>query len=152
MASAQEVRKVGEVLFCGYDHAETIVLGHFTGDESAGRTRLILSASFRGCTIRHEDGPKVQLSHDYSTILGLCRDPVSDRDHAVLHGGGGTGCCPIGIWSVDPVDAAPIRLYSERWGSEVPLEAVDRWSLRHLIAEDGSCLWKSRAVRVAEEW
>ena len=132
------------MLFCDSEMAETAVWGQLLAAESAGRTRLILSSRFGGrCRIRHEDGREIALADDFSSIVALCRDPVSDRDHTAVLGGGGTSCCEIQIWSVDPVDLVPMLLHQERWGDDVPLSR-GRWSLRNLVADDGTCLWRSR--------
>ena len=132
-------------LFCDEPaQAESVVSGRFTGGRDAPRTRLILSANLRdGCTIRHEDGEPQSLAVDYARIAAVCFDPVTDRAQVVIHAGGGSACCPIEIWSVEAQDSTPTRLHGEPWGDSASW-AEGRWSLRHLIAEDGTCLWRER--------
>ena len=124
---------------------ESVVSGRFTGDHDVPPTRLILSVDLPdGCTLRHEGGEPRRLAVDYARIAALCRDPLTDRDHIVVHtAGGGSGCCPVEIWSVDAQDATPTRLHSEPWGPNTSW-VEGRWSLRHLVAEDGTCLWRER--------
>ena len=123
---------------------DSVVAGRFTGGEGTPRTRLILSARpGPGCEIRHEDGESLSLEVDYAQIAALCRDPVSGRDHVVVRAGGGSGCCPIEMWSVDAQDYTPKMLYREPWGGSVSW-AEGEWSLRRLVADDGTCLWRQR--------
>ena len=124
--------------------SESVVEGRFTGGPEDARTRIILSADvLNGCGIRHEDGEPSALEVDRARIAALCRDPVSGRDHVLVHAGGGSGCCPIEVWSVDEQDDTPKVLYSEQWGDSASW-TEGKWSLRRLVADDGTCLWRQR--------
>ena len=135
---------------CNWEPSEFPVVdtarGDFLGDGQ--EIGLALWNTETGCDIGREDGEgrAVRLGgaggfYGGAHFAAVCRDPVSGRDHAVLHMSEGQ-YHDVAIWSLDA--AVPKRLYSEGWGDSV---YGDDWGIDLLVAADGACLWRERQRR-----
>ena len=86
------------------------------------------------CFLQHEDGPLSPAGGTHTDLLGVCRDPVSGRDHATLSTsfGGTSGLAYLQYWSVQPATEQMTLEYSEYHGEiqERPSSAA------------GQCLWR----------
>ena len=130
---------------------ETSASGFFTGTALGQKTRLVLEGNVKipeynmglpGCVLRFEGGDAAGLGDlDGATIVGICRDASTGRDHAVVHSSAGQ-YHDIQVWAAGPGPAAgpPLMLYSEAWGEGV----YGEWGLDLLIAADGTCRWRER--------
>lgn len=120
--------------------------GDFLGDGQ--EIGLALWNTETGCNIGREDGEgrAVRLGgaggfYGGAHFAAVCRDPVSGRDHAVLHMSEGQ-YHDIAIWSLEA--AVPKRLYKEGWGDSA---YGDDWGIDLPVAADGACLWRERQRR-----
>jgi len=115
--------------------------------DSARPTRMFLRLlpdedyGHHRCFLQHEDGPVHSVGFwdsDVVDFAGLCRDPVSGRDHAVVSKTGtGSGSIPsTQYWSVHP-DTQQLTLeYSENHSGDAG-DNVD-------CGADGRCLWRQQ--------
>ena len=78
----------------------------------------------------------------YASFEGVCRDPETGLDHAIVLKGSGQ-YFDIQIWSVDSASGNPILLHSEGWGDSVYPPGYE-WGLDLLMAKDGACRWRER--------
>ena len=147
----RDVREQRGAVHCNWEPSEfpfvDIARGDFLGDGQ--EIGLALWNTEAGCDIGREDGEGRATRLDRggvwafrggASFAGVCRDPVSGRDHAVLHMSEGQ-YHDIAIWSLEA--AAPKRLYSEGWGDGVNEEG-EAWGIDRLVAADGACLWRER--------
>ena len=90
------------------------------------------------CLLQHEDGPIAKMGlFDYVSTHGVCRDPVTGLDHALILWSAGH-YYKVEFWSVVPAGGGMKREYSEAWDESL------RGS-RHLLAgADNTCLWRER--------
>ena len=146
----RDVREYRGAVHCNWEPSEfpfvDIARGDFLGDGQEIGLALWNAEEGR-CDIGREDGEgrAVQLGGAGGFWGGahfpsVCRDPVSGRDHAVLHKSEGQ-YHDIEIWSLEA--GAPKRIYSEGWGDGVNEEG-DEWGIDLLVAADGACLWRER--------
>ena len=123
-----------------------VVRGDFLGD---GRSiGLAMPRSEReGCRVALEAGggaaAPLDLGESYAGFAGVCRDPASGRDHAIVHSSAGQEH-KVSIWAARPPPAAPERLYAVAWGDAVVErgEPGEWWGIDELVAPDGACLWR----------
>ena len=127
-----------------------VVRGDFFGD---GRSigLAVLGSKDMGCRIALEAGggaaAALGVPADYAEFAGVCRDPDSGRDHAIVHSGGGQHH-EVSIWAARPPPAAPERLYVVHWGDGVYERGDDDgWGIDALVAPDGACLWRGMKRR-----
>ena len=145
----RDERKRWGAVHCSWEPSEfpfvDTARGDFLGDGQ--EIGLALWNTEAGCDIGREDGEgrAVQLGgagafYGGAHFAAVCRDPVSGRDHAVLHMSEGQ-YHDIAIWGLEA--ATPKQLYIEGWGDLV-YEAGDEWGIDLLVAADGACLWRDR--------
>ena len=150
----REARMMSETVHCQYSPTEdpriATLRGDFMGD---GREiRLALWNAGPGCVIGRADtegraaglggGEGRWVFEGGAEFAGACRDPVSGRDHAIVHMSAGQHH-DIAIWAAGPAPAPPERLYIEAWGDGV----YGEWGIDLLVAADGACLWRERKRR-----
>ena len=132
--------------FChGRPGAETIQ-GFFVSSERMTRLHLFASESSDGCRLRHDGGPVSEALWwtDGAVFEGICRDPVTGRDWAMVYRAAGQHA-DLGFWSVDPESGA-IELEHEEpwtvWGLEAEQlgEMVDDGECRALDRQKGQAL------------
>ena len=102
--------------FChGRPGGETI-RGFFVSSHQKSRLHLFARESSNGCRLRHDGGPISEpLSWTDAAVLhGVCRDPVTGLDWAMLYRAAGQHA-DIGFWSVDPETGAIELEYEEPW-------------------------------------
>ena len=118
--------------------AETI-RGFFITPERKTQLHLVTTGSDDGCRLRHDDGPTSDvLSWDAAMIVGVCRDPVTGRDWAMVYRAAGQ-YADLGFWSVDPVTRAVEREYEETW----TVWGLEEGQYREVVA-DGACRARER--------
>ena len=120
----REERRTTGIVHCRYDPTEDPQIatrrGDFMGD---GREiRLALWNAGPGCVIGRADtegraarlggGEGGWIFEGGAGFAGDCRDPVSGRDHAIVHMSAGQ-YHDIAIWAAGPAPAPPERLYIE---------------------------------------
>ena len=95
---------------------EQTIEGFFVRSERKTRLHLFSHPSGKGCHLRHENGPnsKVVLQGDAAELVGVCRDPATGRDWALIYRAAGQ-YADLGFWSVDPVAGAVKLEYEEAW-------------------------------------
>ena len=91
------------------------------------------------CLFQHENGPIAKIDFDYAGTEGVCRDPVTGLDHALVHTTSGQ-YMTIQFWSVNPDSGEVKREYQEAW-YEINYGPVED---RALLDADGRCLWRDR--------
>ena len=154
----REAREEVGMVVCWYFPPEdppqiATLRGDFLGD---GReVGLALWNVDPGCRIGRADGEgrSAQLVSGkdawpfdgFAKFVSACRDPVSGRDRAIVHGSSGHYHA-IAIWAMEPPPTPPEPLYTEAWGSSVYGES-GRWGIDLLVAADGACLWRERKRR-----
>ncbi len=86
------------------------------------------------CFLQHEAGPFSPVGGTHTHLLGVCRDPVSGRDHATLSTsfGGNSGIASLQYWSVQPATKQMTLEYSEYHGAEGAASSDAA----------GQCLWR----------
>ena len=90
------------------------------------------------CVLQHEDGPIAQAgSFDGGTMAGVCRDPVTVLDHALVHTTAGK-YSEVQLWSVEPASGEVKREYDEAWYDSLEENPT------LLVSADGRCLWRER--------
>ena len=118
--------------------SSSTVRGDFFGD---GReVGLVARSTETGCEIGFETAGEGAFkampgAGNYADFLGVCRDSVSARDHAVARVSGSWEDW-IEIWAAERGAALPVLLYTEFWGEAGPRVP--------LVADDGACLWRER--------
>ena len=119
------------------------VRGDFLGDGRSIGLAMPRSAE-SGCRVALEAGggaaAPLDLGESYAGFAGVCRDPASGRDHAIVHSSAGQEH-KVSIWAARLPPAAPERLYAVAWGGAVG-ERGERWGIDELVAPDGACLWR----------
>ena len=133
LASAQ----TGESVFCSdqLHEDEHELTGFFV--QADVETSLFLRGGGGSCFLQHEAGPRIgaeELLVDYASFEGICRDPESGLDHAMVCRAAGNAFSELSFWSVDPVLKLPVMEYGENWHNFGVEE----------VAADGSCLWRAR--------
>ena len=73
-------------------------------------------------------------------MVGVCRDPVTGLDHALVHTTAGK-YIEIQFWSVDPASGEVKREYEEAWYDRDGMVIEER---ALLVGADGRCLWRDR--------
>lgn len=133
--------------FCYEDPSESawrdVVRGDFLGDGRSIGLAMPRSEE-AGCRIALEAGggaaAALDLGESYAGFAGVCRDPASGRDHALVHSSAGQEH-KVSVWAARPPPAAPERLYAVAWGDAVR-ERGELWGIDELVAPDGACLWR----------
>ncbi len=102
--------------FCFHGPGGETVRGFFVTPERKTRLHLYTKPDEGGCRLRHDGGPASEPfpSAGYAEFAGVCRDPVTGRDWALLYRAAGQ-YADLGFWSVDPVTRAPRLEYEEAW-------------------------------------
>ena len=90
--------------------------------------------NFRQCFLQHEDGPLSPAGNHWTEFAGICRDPVTSRDHAILYStnSGSGSISRMEYWSVRP-DTKQMALEYHQNVVEGELPLVDA---------DGGCVWR----------
>ena len=126
--------------FChGRPGGETI-RGFFVSSEQKTRLHLFARKSSDGCRLRHDGGPVSEpLSWtDAAVFEGVCRDPVTGRDWAMIYRAAGQRA-ELGFWSVVPETGAIELEYEERW----TVWGLEGEQLGEVVA-DGACRARER--------
>ena len=102
--------------FCRAQPDGETIRGFFVTPERKTRVHLVSNGSDGGCRLRHDGGPASEpLSWtDAAMFVGVCRDPVTGRDWALVYRAAGQHA-DLGFWSVDPVTRSIEREYEEAW-------------------------------------
>ena len=89
------------------------------------------------CFLQHEDGPVSELWGQRVNFAGLCRDPVSGRDHVrvALRSGGSGVISALEYWSVHPATQQLTLEYSQ---NHLYSESEAR------VAADSQCQWRQQ--------
>ena len=105
------------------------------------QTRLFLRVAPHECFLQHEAGPLSVAGSRWTGFAGLCRDPVSGRDLAILSAnpGGNSGISYLEYWSVQPDTERATREYTQMTSSELEFNP-----LPELSDADGQCLWRQQ--------
>ena len=115
------------------------IRGFFITPERKTQLHLVTTGSDDGCRLRHDGGPTSDvLSWDAAVIVGVCRDPVTRRDWAMVYRSAGQ-YADLGFWSVDPVTRAVEREYEETW----TVWGLEEDQYEGVVA-DGTCLARER--------
>ena len=126
-----------------------VVRGDFFGDGRSIGLAMPRSED-AGCRIALEAGggaaAPLGVAADYADFAGVCRDPDSGRDHAIVHLSAGQ-YHEVSIWAARPPPAAPERLYAVAWADAV-YGRGEGWGIDELVAPDGACLWRERKRRL----
>ena len=130
-------------------HADTFCLdmpggetirGYFVTPERKTRLHLFTKPSDGGCRLRHDGGPASEPnpSTEYAEFAGICRDPATGRDWALVYRAAGQHA-DLEFWSVDPATRG-VRLEHEEvwtvWGLEEEQRAE--------VVDGGECLTRER--------
>ena len=105
------------------------------------QTRLFLRVQLNECFLQHEDGPLSPAGGYWTGFAGVCRDPVTGRDHAILsaNDGGNSGIAYLEYWSVQPDTERVTREYTQITHSELEFNP-----LPELRDADGQCIWRQQ--------
>ena len=126
--------------FChGRPGGETI-RGFFASSEQKTRLHLFARESSDGCRLRHDGGLVSEpLSWtDAAVFEGVCRDPVTGRDWAMIYRAAGQHA-DLGFWSVDPETGVLELEYEEPW----TVWGLEGEQLGEVVA-DGACRARAR--------
>ena len=119
------------------------IRGYFVTPERKTRLHLFTKPSDGGCRLRHDGGPASEPnpSTEYAEFAGVCRDPATGRDWALVYRSAGQHA-DLEFWSVDSATRG-VRLEHEEvwtvWGLEEEQRAE--------VVDGGECL--ARAERGA---
>ena len=126
--------------FCHGRPGEETIRGFFVSSEQKTRLHLFAREFSDGCRLRHEVGPVSEpLSWtDGAVFQGVCRDPVTGRDWAMIYRAAGQHA-DLGFWSVDLETGAIELEYEEPW----TVWGLEAEQLGEVVA-DGVCRARER--------
>ena len=116
------------------------IRGYFVTPERKTRLHLFTKPSDGGCRLRHDGGPASEAnpSTEYAEFAGICRDPATGRDWALVYRSAGQHA-DLEFWSVDSATRG-VRLEHEEvwtvWGLEEEQRAE--------VVDGGECLARER--------
>ena len=126
--------------FCHGRAGEEAIQGYFVSSDEKTQLHLFAGETSDGCRLRHDGGPVSEpLSWtDGAVFHGVCRDPVTDLDWAMIYRAAGQHA-DLGFWSVDPVTRAIKLEYEEPW----TVWGLEEEQFGEVVA-DGKCRARER--------
>ena len=126
--------------FCRAKPDGETLQGFFITTERKTRLHLFSTGPDSGCQLRHDGGPTSDALSwtDGAVFVGVCRDPVTGRDWAMVYQAAGQHA-DLGFWSVDPVTRAVEHEYEETW----TVWGLEEDQYGEVVA-DGACLARER--------
>ena len=126
--------------FCFDIPSGETIRGFFVTPERKTRLHLFAKPDYGGCRLRHDGGADSEPLGwaDAAEFVGVCRDPVTGRDWALVYLAAGQHA-DLEFWSVLPETKTPRLEYREVW-TVSGLEEEQREE----VMEDGACRARER--------